>query len=502
MSFWHRVEPNTVDENIEEGVQARVADPLWMLARQWQFGEFKGEDAASPVHARLWAHSSRMATFRNEATPKAPVESLPVDRPLECRVEAEEVVDHAAAVGLAAEAGLQFLRRLESAGLGDVRRRTTWRERFGFLAAELPPTGPLPAPAQRRIDLIVRRGVDGRRLSAADRATIEALVEPGVAAAVGNVFEVWLQEYRIRVREPEGSGDCWADENLEYRFSVGVPGPTAEVVLAADRYAGGHLDWEAFRIAPELSHGLGPEKPEVTQRELLPTPVTFTGQPAPRWWTFEDRRVYLGNLSAGPSDIARLVVAEFGAVFSDDWFIVPVTVDVGSLNRVERIELIDVFGGTTRIDATAVNDYRQHGASRPFKLYELQDDPSAAMGVTPWMLVAPALADAQHGRPVERVTMVRDEGANLAWAIEQQVELPTGEAMHRRQQWSRPAEPPSASADAWRYRLQSPVPPWWIPLVPQRQPQDPAVRLRRGRMQSWDELDAGIAGPKGRFRRG
>ena len=38
---WKRLESATVDPALTEGLEARVADPLWMLARQWQTGEFK-----------------------------------------------------------------------------------------------------------------------------------------------------------------------------------------------------------------------------------------------------------------------------------------------------------------------------------------------------------------------------------------------------------------------------------------------------------------------------
>ena len=72
--FWDRVEPNTGDPTLEEGLQARVADPMWMLARQWQFGEFRGEDAASPVHARVRLSSMRPRTFASQADPDRTVE--------------------------------------------------------------------------------------------------------------------------------------------------------------------------------------------------------------------------------------------------------------------------------------------------------------------------------------------------------------------------------------------------------------------------------------------
>ena len=53
-----RLEPSPREADIDEGLAARVHDPLWMLARQWQFGEFRGDDAGSPssVAMRGQAH--------------------------------------------------------------------------------------------------------------------------------------------------------------------------------------------------------------------------------------------------------------------------------------------------------------------------------------------------------------------------------------------------------------------------------------------------------------
>src|SRR5262249_40341533 len=41
------LEPGRAD--ISEGLRARVADPVWFLARQWQLGEHRGEDASTPL---------------------------------------------------------------------------------------------------------------------------------------------------------------------------------------------------------------------------------------------------------------------------------------------------------------------------------------------------------------------------------------------------------------------------------------------------------------------
>lgn len=46
---WTRLEPQSVTGDPTPGLEARVHDPLWALARQWQFAEFCGEDAGTPL---------------------------------------------------------------------------------------------------------------------------------------------------------------------------------------------------------------------------------------------------------------------------------------------------------------------------------------------------------------------------------------------------------------------------------------------------------------------
>src|SRR6266702_4506349 len=46
---WTRLEPQSVSGDPRPGLEARIHDPLWMLTRQWQLGEFQGEDAGSPI---------------------------------------------------------------------------------------------------------------------------------------------------------------------------------------------------------------------------------------------------------------------------------------------------------------------------------------------------------------------------------------------------------------------------------------------------------------------
>ena len=47
------------------GLEARVHDPLWLLGRQWQLGEFEGEDAGTPLTVRVVTrHGARSTAGR------------------------------------------------------------------------------------------------------------------------------------------------------------------------------------------------------------------------------------------------------------------------------------------------------------------------------------------------------------------------------------------------------------------------------------------------------
>ena len=53
VTTWTRVEPLPREGSMQRSLQAQIRDGLWMIARQWQLGEFLGDDAGSPVNASL-----------------------------------------------------------------------------------------------------------------------------------------------------------------------------------------------------------------------------------------------------------------------------------------------------------------------------------------------------------------------------------------------------------------------------------------------------------------
>ena len=65
---WSRLEPRARDAEMKQSLQAQIRDPAWMLARQWQVGEFSGHDAGSPAQARVSLAWKRLTDYR----PKVP----------------------------------------------------------------------------------------------------------------------------------------------------------------------------------------------------------------------------------------------------------------------------------------------------------------------------------------------------------------------------------------------------------------------------------------------
>ena len=66
ITTWSRLEPQTSGRRRRRrrrGYAARVHDPLWLLARQWQVGEFQAEDGGTPIVARWRARVAPMTRF-------------------------------------------------------------------------------------------------------------------------------------------------------------------------------------------------------------------------------------------------------------------------------------------------------------------------------------------------------------------------------------------------------------------------------------------------------
>jgi hypothetical protein len=378
-----RLVPVDTTPNIDEGIEARVKDPLWFLARQWQTGEFHGENGGRVAQIEVAWHSSPVSAIVRDGAP----EPIDLAQPLEETVEAET------------------------------------------------PTGASPA---------------------------------------------------------------WRADRLAYTFTLQAGG--AELV--ADEYNGSQLDWYHFdlRSQPTAKAGAG-----VVSR-LLPKNLRFQGMPHPRWWRFEPADVDLSRIASARPNQLQLLLAEFLMIDSNNWYVLPLELPAGHLRRIDRCAIVDAFGVVTEISPAL-----GPAGSNDWELFSLTSRDGASGADGSWFYVPHAAINVTEADLVEQIEFMRDEMANVGWAVERYYTNNQGLLINRGDEESLSSSSVDGLADPATltpeqrtqpvYRLSSLPPRHWIPYVPRRAPVqpvplDPQVYLRRGRT----DPSASRAAPQHRTR--
>lgn len=479
---------------MQDGLQARVHDPLWLLARQWQAGEFKADDAGSPVGALLQVENSPLSRYRpGPAAGAAPAAAYdPTKAPLETLVEREPVNAPAGNnLRAAAQAGSHFTRLLNLRGLSKY--AGAFLESFKLKVPDGPARGSLDADTSNYLSVMAGRVIDGAALYAKlapTRAAGGPVVPPAGApfdavaaadrSALAQAATEWADWYAGLFSQPRAGESAWVNERMEYAFSVAGNTSRGEMTLSAPEYRGGRLDWHSFDVDPARPLG-ATGQPAVKTSAFLPSPVTFRGMPASRYWEMEDGSVNLAGVEAAPRDVARALLVSFALEFGNDWFLVPLETPAGSLTLVRALVVTNTFGEKLLVQHTTKVD----GAQSSWRMFGLSPTPNnAAAPFADAFFLPPVLGPALEGEPVEEVLLLRDEMANMAWGVERTVEGLGGRRVNRHESYAQQLRADGAAAQEAaasprpRYRLGTSVPDFWIPLLPVQA--GAAVRLRRG----------------------
>jgi hypothetical protein len=536
--LWNRLEGRPRSNDLTRPLRAEVRDPLWLLARQWQMGEFEAGDAGTPIHARMAAAITEPQSIIRPGKPAKPYTSAV---PLEVTVERQAVEpdlmtalylgrrwrNRFLAEGDAASDLLNSFVQVYAFGAPDkaVETAAALRER-----REKPPEEPAPVLeadlesmqlATHVRELTLRRSIAGRSLDGArlladiadalaqgvapsarflDRGVAIAAGQEGlVDTAAGELNDFWNKTFS----KPDAAEDAWVPEHLEHDFRLRVPEAERATELIADQYPGGRLDWYSFDSAiAERQADDGPLSDPLV-KNFVPTPIRFRGVPNVRWWEFESTEVGFGITTAAKTDLIKMLLAEFGLVFSNDWFIVPLTAKVGSLIENKGIVVTDNFGFRTLVEPTA----RQHARlalSGSWAMWALTRR-GVPGELDARLFLAPAVAKSLETRPLDEVLFLRDEMANLVWGVETVIPNPLGGGRDGRVAAKMLREALVAAAPApplvdlgpevlLRYLLMGTVPENWIPFVSVTLENNPATtRFLQGAMPRVPPLDPALA---------
>jgi hypothetical protein len=352
---------------------------------------------------------------------------------------------------------------------------------------------------------VAGRRMDGIALYLYLKADTAHHASDGIAPLAGLVAETdviaqrfiaWLEKLFYQPTQPS----AWLGDRLEYQFACAAPKHEGEQVLVAEQYFHGHLDWYNFDIDPARTV-LGtppenPERPAPRTLTMLPTQVTFNGMPHSRWWTFEDGRTNFGDVKPDTTDLAKLLLIEFGLVYANDWYLIPFTVPAGTIANVRGVAVTNVFGERVWIEAAG------RGEDDDWQRWAMFLVSIAGKGHEPAdlsLIIPPTTQKVTEGPPIEEVLLARDEMANMVWAVEKTIPLPTGEPKHGRaaayetrrffgqdleRRLGAPPQPPPLAGEAKiRYQVMTSVPENWIPMIPVHMAGDTReVQLQRAAM--------------------
>ncbi len=508
VTLWNRLEGRPRTSDFARALRAEVRDPLWMLTRQWQLGEFKGDDAGSPIFTQLHARPTALTKYRARNGAARPFRTtVPLEAEVERKSVPLELDGTRMALDLRLTLGRRWLKLVST--VGDYRK--AFIDGYGF-------TLPDPSRADHAAiaghvethqlqSTLAERAMDGFRLvaylrggplrHAYDGITVDELDKP----AIDELAQRFLPWALSLLLEPVArDDDAWDPSRFEYSFACSLPATNGgERVFVGEGYHHGHLDWYSVDAGSEPSLGDVPEASSIPQPPpvdltVLAAPVTFEGMPDSRYWAFEDSRINFGEVRPDKTDLARVLLLEFTLVYANDWVIVPLTLPVGTVTEIRGLAVTTVFGERFWIERAGS---RESDGWQRFALFQTSHAGDDSNASSPGLMLLPTAPQVMDGSTVEEALLVRDETANMVWAIEKRIPLATGGtkpggeaaqetlAYHGRLAAERiesttggPIVPDPRAAI--RYRLMKTVPEHWIPYVPVHVPSDNrSIQLQR-----------------------
>ncbi|MER9120812.1 hypothetical protein NKH93_30185 [Mesorhizobium sp. M0954] len=360
---YHRLESRPGDRDLQNGFAARVHDPLWLLARQWQMGEHQGENASSPV--RIDCTVTR--------TPIAPLAGDPAFDPTVVPAEAlvESELDDWWTIGRRVRVGERFAANPATAEAKGVRF--------------LDPPPPYDAFAGR---------LDGRA--------------------------IWLGRERLGIAEAAFGGDAPPADSPQawdsFRLNYNTQFDTAERPLAVIDHHGGPMDWYSADAATESP--LAEPAAATAMRATIPMPLEYPGAPHSRFWEIEDANVDIGGYPPDTAHFATMLLVDLVYSHGDDWFLFPVAAKAGHIVTIRSLSVTDSFGKTYSSEDLDNANIKYPGLHAPgdfsiFKCDGLKDES---------LVLWPVAESPLESAPVERVQFGVDEHSNVLWALERIVD--------------------------------------------------------------------------------
>ncbi|MDR3679518.1 MAG: hypothetical protein P4L41_06090 [Flavipsychrobacter sp.] len=514
---WNRLESRPRQQQFDQVLEARIYDPLWMLGRQWQMGEFTGKDAGSGILAKVQLDYMQISGIAKYTQP--PVAYTQDDLPMEPIVESINYSFSIKERVLLAKKWYFFLKKDVAPSLVN-----TYISLFDSSPAtlEIDTTPPIATSSDldtlngaqifsntNLVNFLAAISISGITLDGAILYSI--LNDPAWNTNLGSLFGTSLpagsgtdlltavSDFVAWVKStytlPDVSQENWYPDDLEYKFDAYWPVDTSnQLKLTAQNYHQGHFDWSAFEQDIN-TFPIASSAAKVTKAiQLMVGQTGFPGMPCSRWWEFENGAVNFCNLDGNPTDMAKIIMTQFALLYQDDWFVLPYTVPVGSYAEVLGIVVTDVFGVNTFVANYPVNNYSYttgFSEDNDWKSWRWLDiskadtlssnaDPINTHSPAGSFPLLPVVNNIQESDPIESVLFIRDEVSDMVWGIEKIVPDNLGKGwdgyqrsklygdylMQLRGSLPESPNPPDPNAKISFELISTTIPENWIPFIP------------------------------------
>ena len=417
---YERLEPRSRSDDPREGLLARVADPLWMLARQRQLGEWSASNRGAPVSVHITTNTDVLEKVQLGSGAWESIASV-----LEAQVEHEPAV---LTWRMRVQVGQLFERLLVEAF---KQLAVPWiaalRESHGVRSASSGEVADDEARRMRR--LYAGRAIDGKLLF--DALTLNA--PPGTVNVPSNLAMsptqrarfvkaslLWLSRSRFGycVTVPKNSA-AWKSDELAYGFKILS---RRGRVFGAPHYTSGSLDWHTLGIDDDIDDSDKSDPALGLRPWLAPTRVTFKGMPEPRIFDIEDHELSFDALTVDKVDWLKLCLRKFAFDFRNDWWHVPLRADTGTFVRIKSLVVTDTFGVDYSVEPARDASGGSLDRWSVFAITNVKDG-------TPQhgLLLPHVTADKQESDPIEEVMFLFDELENRVWAVEKIIQNHVGD---------------------------------------------------------------------------
>lgn len=520
LTFGERKEGRTTNGNWTEALRMRIHDPLWMLSRQWQMGEFRGNDTGSAMSVKC-----RIKEDDCQQDPLEPVvERINPEIDLMARIESAvyfmDLIRHS---GMKTRSEIKLFR--------EMAMKTwpiEWESCNPVLGHEATLVFEQSLNSRQQSFVHTYRGkiFDGYKLYEDITSVTKKPVDMLVFVLDSRIKYDYVTWFEKKYFPADSVSPYWQQRDLCYQLSAEV----GNNELEGDRYQGGRLSWYSMDYKATKKKGIS----KTVERDVmsLPTLARFAAAPNRRLWEIEDRKVFMGN-SLQQQSGGHIAMIKYATMFSNDWMLFPLDTEIGKYIQLDSIKVIDTFGDEITIDGNdrAGKKDKVKATEERWQLFtntQLDDPKKTPMD---GLYYAPQLANTLEGKPIEEVKILRDEMSNMVWGVEEKVSDGCGltldagmcaakltefvdglyEANHPKpepktvvlSQGQVPEVREEEAKAAYRYLLQSKVPLNWIPFVPQRMKSDSKnpfilggreMILRRGKMPCylWNEKDGQV----------